>query len=74
MRAYMIGTAILLCSTIATAQDTARFRSRVGAGVVAGTEEYSIAKTSGGYAITGTAAMKRGGADVNFTFRESLTV
>jgi hypothetical protein len=38
MRWLSLGVAILLWAAVASAQETARFRSRVGAGVVAGTE------------------------------------
>jgi dienelactone hydrolase len=73
MRWLMLGTAILFCSAPASAQETVRFRSRVGAGTVSGTEEFRIASTAAGHEVTGTIAMKRGGNEMTFTFRQVLT-
>jgi dienelactone hydrolase len=69
----MMGMAVVVVSTLASAQDTARFRSRVGAGTISGSEQFTIVDTASGHEVTGKIAMKRGGADMNFTLRQLLT-
>ena len=73
MRTSIVAIAVLLPAVLAFGQDSVRFRSRVGAGTVAGTEEFTITSTASGHQVAGSIAMKRGGADLNFKFRQSLT-
>ncbi|HEY3383937.1 MAG TPA: alpha/beta fold hydrolase [Vicinamibacterales bacterium] len=75
MRRIPIVLAILLVAfaTPTPAQETNRFRSRVGTGTVSGTEEFTIVRTAAGYDVSATIAMKRGAAGTAFTLRESLT-
>ncbi len=73
MRWMSIGVAMLCCASAASGQETARFRSRVGAGVIAGTETFTITNSATGHEIAGDITMKRGAADSRFVFRETLS-
>jgi dienelactone hydrolase len=73
MRALMLTVAALaVVSMTASAQETAHFRSRVGAGTISGTESFTIADTPSGHDVSATITMKRGGGEMNFTLSESL--
>ena len=61
MRWMLVCVAVLGCVGAASAQETARFRSRVGAGTVTGTESFTIAATPAGHEVTADITMKRGG-------------
>ncbi len=73
MRALIAAAAALVVLPLSvSAQQTAQFRSRAGGGLVSGTESYTIADTPSGHEVTATVAVKRGGAQTDFTLQESL--
>ncbi len=72
MRWISLGMAMVCCAAVASAQETGRFRSRVGAGTVSGTESFTITQTPAGHEVVADVAMKRGGADMRFALKESL--
>lgn len=73
MRTTIVTFLLFACATAGFAQDTSRFRIRVGAGTVSGSEDYTITKTQSGYELSGKTLMKRGGTDANFSYRAVLT-
>ncbi len=73
MRALTLTVAaVVVVSMSASAQQTARFRAAAGGGVVSGTESFTIAETPSGHEVSSKVAVKRGGAETNFTLTESL--
>ncbi len=76
MRALTMALAALVgmagFSAGASAQETARFVSRVGGGAISGTESYTIADTPAGRDLTATVTLKRGGSESTLTLRESF--
>ena len=74
MRRWFPALALMLIPVGVAAQtiDTSRFRSRVGAGTMTGTEELSITRTSAGYDVTARIVLKRGGGETTFELREAL--
>lgn len=73
MRVLMMAVvALAAVSTIISAQETARFRSRVGSGSISGTEAFTIADVPSGHEVSATITMKRGGAESNFKLRQAL--
>lgn len=73
MRSMLFVLAIICCATAASAQEPARFRSRVGAGVIAGTETFTITSSATGHEVAGDITMKRGAADTHFVFKQTLS-
>jgi uncharacterized protein len=72
MRWLSFPLVVALSATVASGQEPQRFRSRVGAGVVSGTETFTITSTPSGHEIAGEVAMKRGAADARFVLKETL--
>ena len=62
----------MLAGSAASAQDVERFRLRVGANLVSGTERFSITQTGAGYELTATTTLARGPAEGSFTLRETF--
>ena len=73
MHRYVLAVGLLLAAGAAAAQDSSRFRSRVGAGTVTGTEEFTIVRAGAGQELTSRVTMRRGGSESTFTVHESLT-
>lgn len=75
MRRSLFAFAFMLLPVAMAAQttDTTRFRTRVGAGTMTGTEELSITRTPAGYDVKARAVLKRGGGETTFDLRETLT-
>ena len=73
MRSLMITlVALAAVSTMASAQETAKFRTRVGEGTISGTESFTISDTPSGHEVSSSVTMKRGGAESTLTLHESL--
>jgi dienelactone hydrolase len=64
--------ALAAVSMMASAQETAKFRSRVGEGTISGTESFTISDTPSGHDVSATITMKRGGGESNVTLHQSL--
>jgi hypothetical protein len=73
MRSFMMTLVALLgVSMMASAQETAKFRSRVGEGTISGTESFTITDTPSGHEVSATITMKRGGGESNVTVHQLL--
>jgi len=72
MRFMAFVMAILACAATASGQDANRFRSRVGAGTISGTETFTITSTPAGHEVVADVAMKRGATDMRFALKETL--
>ena len=59
-------------ATAGSAQETQKFRTRVGAGALSATEEFSITNTAAGHELAAKTVMKRAGGETTFTVRETL--
>ncbi len=75
LRAVLIGyAAALACVCLAEyaiPQDVHRFRIRAG-NVISGTEEYRFQKTAGGFEVTGSSVINRGGVKMEITHTQVL--
>jgi dienelactone hydrolase len=73
MRTFtMMLTGLMMVSMTAAAQQTAQFKSRVGAGAISGTESFTITDSPTGHEVSSNLTVKRGGAESSFTLHESL--
>lgn len=67
----IVGAAVLFAAVSAGAQETVRFRSRVGSGLT-GTERFTISDSASGHRVEATITMKRGATDTGFALQQTL--
>jgi pimeloyl-ACP methyl ester carboxylesterase len=66
-----IAATVLVAGTVVVAQDSNRFRTRVGKAMT-GTEEYQVTRTADGYRIAGKMHTERAGKSLDATDDETL--
>jgi uncharacterized protein len=70
---WILSLVVALASVVsASAQETATFRARVGAGRVSGTETYTISSTASAHEVAAEITMRPGGTEAHFVFKETL--
>ncbi len=71
MRRFAVGVIFLLAASTLSAQETNKFRLRVGSRM-SGTEEYQLAKTAEGFRLTGKSHIEAGARVMEATHEETL--